>query len=405
MKRFFLFCSGANTDVLRECPTDESKYVGIGVTILLTAILASLSGGYALYTVFGLVPVAAAFGVLWGAVIFNLDRVIVSGMRKQKHFALDLLYAAPRFVISVLLAVVISRPLELRLFEGEIQLRWDQMQSQARNSDVDRIRAGDGERLDSLRAENARMRAEIDARQNEYNRRNDEWIREKEGTGGTMIPGAGPVFAEKDTARKEALRQWEEIKSSNLPRIGRNDSVIARLEAQQDRNIARTDSVRSGADGFLARMEAFGSLKKDSETIRWASIFITLLFISLETAPVVVKLLSTFSPYRPYDELLEQREFELVEKVRQSMRVKRHELKTNAELEMADRDSMFETEQQLNSDKHQLRLDAELRANEALMRQVADAQAELAGHMVEDWRRKELAKMGHDVDEYAEDFA
>ncbi len=47
---FFLFCSGANRTVLRECPSEETKYAGIGATIFFTAVLAGLSGGYALYT-------------------------------------------------------------------------------------------------------------------------------------------------------------------------------------------------------------------------------------------------------------------------------------------------------------------------------------------------------------------
>jgi Domain of unknown function (DUF4407) len=53
LTRFFWFCSGANTDILDDCPQSEQhKYVGIGATVFFTGLLASISGGYALFTVF-----------------------------------------------------------------------------------------------------------------------------------------------------------------------------------------------------------------------------------------------------------------------------------------------------------------------------------------------------------------
>ena len=59
MKRFFWLCSGADMVILRtwDCSTEHNTYAGIGATIFLTAVLASLSGGYALWTV-GRVPPA-----------------------------------------------------------------------------------------------------------------------------------------------------------------------------------------------------------------------------------------------------------------------------------------------------------------------------------------------------------
>ena len=78
MKRFFWWCSGADITILRTwaCSTEHNTYAGIGATIFLTAVLASLSGGYALWTVFQSSPYAITFGLLWGILIFNLDRSI-----------------------------------------------------------------------------------------------------------------------------------------------------------------------------------------------------------------------------------------------------------------------------------------------------------------------------------------
>ncbi|WP_420126204.1 DUF4407 domain-containing protein [Longimicrobium sp.] len=402
MKRFLLFCSGANTTILKACPTDESKYAGIGATILLTAVLASLSGGYALFTVFRSIPVAAAFGVLWGVMIFNLDRVIVSGMRKQKHPLIDLGYALPRLGIAFLLAVVISRPLELKLFEAEIRNQWAQMQIDERNAAMKRIEGGHGGRLAQLRAENVRLKTEVDAERKEHRAAEEAWIREKAGTGDTGIPGPGPVFREREKALEEATRQMTEMEARNDSVLARNNAEIKRLEDEQNGLIARTDSVREGALGFLNRMEAFGVLKKNSKTIERASLFITMLFVALEIAPVMVKLLSTLSPFRPYDELLEKREFEIVEAARQQVRVRKQKLKALADRRISDDELAMDAELRLSTEKNQLRLDAELRANEALIQHIADAQTELAERLVDEWKRREMEKIEDGVEAYVQ---
>ncbi len=104
-----------------NCPKSEHiKHVGIGATILLTATLALFSGSYALYTIFDALPVAIVFGIVWSLIIFNLDRLIVSSMRKTGSWIKQLLAATPRLFLAFLIAIVISKPIEIRLLETKI---------------------------------------------------------------------------------------------------------------------------------------------------------------------------------------------------------------------------------------------------------------------------------------------
>lgn len=95
VKDFLLFCSGIDRTILEKCPSDENKYLGIGATVLFTGILAFFSGGYALYTVFDSWLAAVVFGIVWGLMIFNLDRYIVGSMKSQGRFWRDWLVAFP----------------------------------------------------------------------------------------------------------------------------------------------------------------------------------------------------------------------------------------------------------------------------------------------------------------------
>ena len=126
----------------------------MGATILFTGTLASLSGGYALYTIFrnddlgtidtnALFP-AFVFGLLWGLIIFNLDRFIVSTFRKSKEdnwrkkAGMELLQASPRFILAAIIAVVISKPIEIKIFENRLadKIKKNEIDSR-KNNEID----------------------------------------------------------------------------------------------------------------------------------------------------------------------------------------------------------------------------------------------------------------------------
>ena len=50
---FLWWCAGAHQKLLKQFPSEQSKYAGLGGVILATFVLASLSAGYAIYSVFG----------------------------------------------------------------------------------------------------------------------------------------------------------------------------------------------------------------------------------------------------------------------------------------------------------------------------------------------------------------
>ena len=86
LKQFFWMCSGADTDILRNSSKAEQiKFAGIGGTVFFTAVMAFIASSYALYTVFDNYFAAIFFGIVWGLLIFNLDRFIVSTIKKSDN--------------------------------------------------------------------------------------------------------------------------------------------------------------------------------------------------------------------------------------------------------------------------------------------------------------------------------
>ena len=130
LQDFFLFCSGVENGLLKRAPIERNKFVGIGATIFFTGVFAFIACAYALYTVFESYVISIVFGLLWGLMIFNLDRYIVSTMKKKGRVLSDLGSAMPRLVLAVLIAVVIAKPLELKIFNSEIEAELAIMQQE-----------------------------------------------------------------------------------------------------------------------------------------------------------------------------------------------------------------------------------------------------------------------------------
>jgi len=302
-EQFFLFCSGVDTAFLEKCPSDKNKYVGIGATVFFTGLFAFFSSGYALYTVFESYWAAVVFGLVWGLMIFNLDRYIVLSMKSYGKWWRDLSVALPRVVLAVLLALVISKPLEMKIFEKEIQSELVQMEQEVFKQQEDRVKQRFQAQIEEQRAQIAALKSEIAEKTAARDTLVRVAVQEADGTGGSRQRNLGPIYRAKKAEAEKAEAELTALLASNQPLILEKEKVVQSLETNIQTEIAALQ--RSRFNGLAARMEALARLTAKSKAILLASLFITLLFIAIETAPILVKLISYRSPY---DYLLHEHE-------------------------------------------------------------------------------------------------
>lgn len=309
LKFFFWFCSGAHLSILRRCPTEHNKYAGIGGTVFFTGLFASLSGAYALYFIFNdsgfwqRISAAVGFGLLWGAMIFNLDRYIVASMKKNGGMLSELRMALPRFVLAAGIAFVISKPLELQIFHTSIQYELDIMKQE----ELQRQEQTVGRRFEAgileVRNQINQLQAGIDQKKDLRNRLDEEARKEADGTGGSEKRGAKTIYKLKKADAEKAQAELDSAIRKNQPEIEKQKQIIIRKQQVMD---SLKSTIRQGSfDGFDKQLDALGRVSAQSATIAWASWFIMFLFLSIETAPILVKLLSARGPY---DDLLEKHE-------------------------------------------------------------------------------------------------
>jgi len=303
IEQFFRYCSGVDASILDKCPSDKNKYVGIGATIFFTGLLAFFSSGYALYTVFESWWAAAAFGLVWGLMIFNLDRYIVMSMKSYGKWYRDLVVALPRVVLAVLLALVISKPLEMKIFEKEIQSELVQMEQEVFKSQEDRVKDRFQVEITDNRAQIAALKDEITVKTAARDTLTKLAVQEADGTGGSKKKNLGPIYRAKKNEADLAQAELTALMALNQPLILEKEQAVQALEKNIGTETASLERARY--NGLAARMEALSRLTKKSEAMLIASLFIMLLFVAIETAPILVKLISYRSPY---DYLLHEHE-------------------------------------------------------------------------------------------------
>ena len=302
-QRFFILCSGADDELLSSCSKGErNRYAGIGATVFFTAVMAFLASAYALYTIFDHYLIAIGFGLIWGLLIFNLDRFIVSTIKKTGSVYKEVLQATPRIALAVIIAIVIAKPLELKIFEKEIDRVILEQKNDLTLANKTQLATQFTPEIQKLENNIEQLKDEVSVKEAEVDNLYNIYISEAEGTAGTKKLGKGPVYAEKRQKHDAALADLQLLKQTNTEKIADLESQIASLQTDYDNKVTDTQPIVDNFDGLMARLTAL-------DTLPWLpSFFIFLLFLAIETAPILAKLLA---PRGEYDIKLKEAEDEL----------------------------------------------------------------------------------------------
>ncbi len=424
LNEFLWVCAGANRKVLRQCPTDYAKYAGIGGTILFTALMAMLSGGYALYTVFDNNITAIAFGIFWGLLIFNLDRFIVNTMYSDGKVTIswkEFYSGLPRIIMAIFLGMVISTPLELKIYESEIEVRI----GEDAKKKIDQYRHTDQNRIDSLnniiseirdKADNlpqsialtgqaAQLQNELTSKQSELNgvKAEIKSLRRQLAAVDGKSPQHDKILSKLNSKNSQRANLNSQVKQlqGRLGAVSKEYSEAIKNSELQKRELIKSiqsqiDIAKNNLDnskqyetlvkdeygGFEARMKAFQEMREETPSTDLSAWCIMLLFIIIETAPTFFKMMIASGPY---DDLL---------------RAEMHRVRVLSDKRISDINDDINTEVRISTQKNKERLEAEVLANKELMEKLAKTQAELLQTAIDKWREEELAKINENPSAY-----
>ena len=321
--QFLWWCAGADSYFMKQSPKqDRVKYSGIGGVVLATGVLASLSGFLAFKTAFGTkgetaldTSVAVSFleylvlgigGLLWGLIIFNLDRFIISSTGKGD--GTDVItwkewgQAVPRIVIAVFLGIVLSAPLEMQILKSDIdqelhvrqEIRKDSLNALTeiavikQRNDYEKIKSIDEAKLAFYEKELSKYDAEISQL--------NENVRIEMQTPGRTGIGKIALKLQADVDKKVQEKQaYIERKKADIElireTIADTEDELEKLLAKKKKSLEQNELEAKKMDGILTRID----IAHEKGPI--LSVMLLLVFLCIETGPIIFKLMMTKGVY------------------------------------------------------------------------------------------------------------
>jgi hypothetical protein len=304
----FWKAAGADQYLLeRSTYSDQIKYFCLGGIVVATGVMAALAGGYAFYTIFSPKDpvtgdmlfsindalISCVFGLVWGLIIFNIDRFIVASTGKgdgtEAITKQEIVGAIPRIIMGIVIALTISKPIEIRMFQTEIQTRLTEKKEEKKEENQVKIENRFKNKLDQKDKDIRSINNKIDKANLNYQSKFEIWSQKTKECNCTA-----PIHkAESDIARSE----WESLKNNSQADIKRLQSDREDILNEKKRDLKSLDINAEGLNGLAIRIQL-------AEEVAgfWISLFITLLFMVIELTPIFFKMMLIKGPYDYMDD-------------------------------------------------------------------------------------------------------
>jgi hypothetical protein len=261
-------------------------------------VLAALSSGYAIYSVFGNWVWTLGFAIIWGLIIFNFDRFLVSTMRKygvsrRKQLSM----ALPRMALAILIGFTIARPLELKIFEKEINTKVIENTHAKIQLNDSLLQAENTALMQTTEAERNRLYERKKAIEDDLSRLQQSYVTEADGTGGSQVRGVQKIAKLKMDAYTSSSQQAIPELQTLSNNIHVQDSILANAKSNMEAKRAKYELSALANVGFLERNKALTDLASEENSVFWTSFLLSLLIILIEVGPIISKLIMPMGPY------------------------------------------------------------------------------------------------------------
>ena len=313
LMRLFWKACGADRYILeRSTYSDQIKYFCLGGIVIATGVLAGLAGGYAIYTIFEprgqfalnddeihgqTLFMATIFGIIWGLIIFNIDRFIVTSTGKgdgtEKITKQEFYSAIPRIIMGLIIALTISKPIEIRIFQKEIEAALTGEQQTFIEERSTEIRAKYKENhFNRFDAEEEKIRA-MEANLKSDIRDKEAQMEEEQKYGGAR----GPQWRKLERERNALNEQLPFVQGEMREKLDELSTEKAKYIQKRDNELLNIEKKAESMGGLLKRIQLA------HQVAGWGiSLFITLLFIVIELTPIFFKMMLIKGPYDYMDE-------------------------------------------------------------------------------------------------------
>lgn len=264
LRMLLILAAGYDLEIAKSCTSvEQNKMAKHGTLVIIPAIVGSFSMYYALYLISKNIQISILGGLIWGVIIFFIDRSIVS-LNRPGTFNLGLL---GRFLLAMVIGFVVAEPVVLLTFQDSIQ----------ENLKIEFIAKKDAvinKYKPTFQAINSKL---IDAK-NSLDQKQSAYTDEMDGSGGSGRPNKGPIYEQKYADYLVELENFNKLsaKVENEISIVKSE-MIDEIKSLQE----------SQANGLLGQFRALNSIE-DPE-VKYATWALRLFFFFIEIIPFLIK--------------------------------------------------------------------------------------------------------------------
>ena len=400
LMQLFWKAAGADRFLLeRSTYSEQVKYFCMGGIVIATGVMASLAGGYAFYTIFSPksidaidntkmvnsmdnVPIdiqtllfSLIFGIIWGLIIFNIDRFIVTSTGKGDGTEAitwqEFKGAIPRIIMGMIIALTISKPVEIRMFQSEINREIQKQQDIEEQKDID---AANKMYENSVSKTNLKIKKTQDQIDNLTAAENDLRKEVQDETNGANNNGADYGPRAEQLERLADYQKEQREKLIDLPEYSSAKEDIKNFDSIRKVAIKNAKKKVASLDGLLIRIQ------KSHELSPWISLFITLLFLVIELTPIFFKMMLIKGPYDYMDENVKE------------LAIAEYGIEVTSE---------FYTDSKGNQISKVVNHAAEIKKKEKLL--LLKAQEELNEQIINNWKEKKSKEIDENPDAFIQE--
>ena len=235
--------------------------------------------------------------------IFNIDRFIVTSTGKGDGTEAitweEFKSAIPRIFMGAIIAITISKPVEIRMFKTEIDIKLREKQLEQQATYQAKVDKTYDEREKLLEGDLGKLIVERKDLVERIKQAEKEMTDQLQGRAGAPA-GDGKLASALRTQRDLLIAQLDRFDGENKQQLDSLKVRQERLRATKEIERSKTEEDANGLDGLLER------IKLAHEIAGWViTLFIMLLFLAIELTPVFFKLMLIKTPY---DYLTENRD-------------------------------------------------------------------------------------------------
>ncbi len=382
--------AGSDAYILkRSTYNDQVKYACLGGIVAATGFMAALAGGYAIYTIFE--PKGSAlddavhyptafmslvFGIIWGLIIFNIDRFIVAATGKGDGTEAitwqEFTGSIPRIIMGLVIAITISKPMEIRMFKSEIDAELHQAQLEKRKQYEEATKVNYDDRFAIINKDLKKIedkRVDLIGR---IKNAEQEYTNQLNGKVPGTRPGDGPLSGALKKQVDKLELELDDFDSVNKAEMDRLLSSKLKLQNELEVELDKNEEVAGGLDGLLERIHLAHKVAGF-----WITFFITLLFVVIELTPIFFKMMLIKSPYDYMSDNVN-------------------------ELLKADEGIQIKYDYYKDKQGQERNLIINHKANKKVEEKMMliKAQKELSDYIIEKWKEKEKEKINNNLEDY-----